>query len=123
MISSVIPEGGSYTSVDPWTHCRIFPIRAMPEPQYFYLENGFTGSVATPSVESFQHLLPPSPCASILSQGLLLMLVGYRPCDPVALMTFFPIVVPFGWLPRLARDQSFGTLSAIVIVNLEMRPT
>lgn len=52
--------------------------------------NGFTFPVAAPTGEIFQLTLPPSPSASVRSPGLLLTLVGYRPCDPVAPMIFFP---------------------------------
>ena len=55
-----------------------------------------------------QLILPPSPSASTCSPGLLLTLVGYRPCDPVAPMTFFSTVLPFDWLPCLSWDQSVG---------------
>lgn len=50
------------------------------------------------------------------------MLVGYRACDPPVHMTFFSTVLLFDWLPRLAQDQSVGTLGAMLLVNLEMRP-
>ena len=56
-----------------------------------------------------QVTLPPSPSASIRSPGLLLTLLGYRPCDPVAPMIFFsraafrlvasPCLGPISWDP------------------------